>query len=118
MRLVINTFVAALHRQGDRFLIQAAGRKIGLSAHKVQSILIATRQDPQHQAAGRGPPPGARPGEPFARRDRPARVVETRRLWDEAMATTETEPEDSDDLDPILPDEDVTDARPQEEPPC
>ena len=42
MQLVINTFGAALRRQGDRFLVKAAGRELGVSAHKVQSILIAT----------------------------------------------------------------------------
>jgi CRISPR-associated protein Cas1 len=42
MQLVINTFGASLRKQGDRFLIQAGGKKVALSAHKVQSILITT----------------------------------------------------------------------------
>src|SRR5207253_2382908 len=40
MQLVINTFAAALRRQGDRFLIRAGERELAVSAHKVQSILV------------------------------------------------------------------------------
>ena len=36
MQLVINTFGASLRRKGDRFLVRANDREIGLSAHKVQ----------------------------------------------------------------------------------
>src|SRR5262245_33004704 len=42
MQLVINTFGARLRRQGDRFLVRAGERELAVSAHKVQSILIAT----------------------------------------------------------------------------
>ena len=42
MQLVLNTFGAALRRQGDRFLIRAGSREAGFSAHKVQSILVTT----------------------------------------------------------------------------
>src|SRR5438445_13839773 len=42
VQLVINTFGASLRKQGDRFLVQAGGRKFEASAHKVQSILITT----------------------------------------------------------------------------
>jgi CRISPR-associated protein Cas1 len=42
MQLVINTFGASLRKEGDRFLVQAGDKKLAVSAHKVQSILIAT----------------------------------------------------------------------------
>jgi CRISPR-associated protein Cas1 len=42
MQLVINTFGASLRKQGERFLVQADGRELGVSAHKVQSILLTT----------------------------------------------------------------------------
>jgi CRISPR-associated protein Cas1 len=42
MQLVINTFGASLRKEGDRFIVAAGGRKLAVSAHKVQSILIAT----------------------------------------------------------------------------
>lgn len=42
MQLVINTFGASLRKQGDRFLVQAGDKKLEVSAHKVQSILIST----------------------------------------------------------------------------
>lgn len=42
MQLVINTFGASLRKQGDRFLIQAGEKQFAVSAHKVQSILLAT----------------------------------------------------------------------------
>ena len=42
MQLVINTFGASLRKQGDRFLVQAGDKKLAVSAHKVQSILITT----------------------------------------------------------------------------
>ena len=42
MQLVINTFGAALRKQGDRFLIRAGEKELAVSAHKVQSILITT----------------------------------------------------------------------------
>ncbi|HZU34520.1 MAG TPA: CRISPR-associated endonuclease Cas1 [Gemmataceae bacterium] len=42
MQLVINTFGAFLRRDGERFLIKAGERELGVSAHKVQSILITT----------------------------------------------------------------------------
>src|SRR5262245_5631139 len=42
MQLVINSFGASLRKQGDRFLIQAGDKKLEVSAHKVQSILIST----------------------------------------------------------------------------
>jgi CRISPR-associated protein Cas1 len=42
MQLVINTFGASLRKQGERFLIQAGEKKLAVSAHKVQSILITT----------------------------------------------------------------------------
>ncbi len=42
MQLVINTFGTSLRKRGDQFEILAAGRKVAISAHKVQSILIAT----------------------------------------------------------------------------
>src|SRR6185437_8148982 len=42
MQLVINTFGAALRKQGDRFLVRAGAKELAVSAHKVQSILVAT----------------------------------------------------------------------------
>ncbi len=42
MQLVINSFGAALRRQGERFLVRAGDRELAISAHKVQSILVAT----------------------------------------------------------------------------
>jgi CRISP-associated protein Cas1 len=42
MQLVINTLGAALRKQGDRFLVRAGDRELAVSAHKVESILIAT----------------------------------------------------------------------------
>src|SRR5438105_1513743 len=42
MQLVINTFGASLRKEGDRFLVRAGDKKLAVSAHKVQSILIAT----------------------------------------------------------------------------
>jgi CRISPR-associated protein Cas1 len=42
MQLVINTFGAGLGKEGDRFLVTAGSRKLAVSAHKVQSILITT----------------------------------------------------------------------------
>jgi CRISPR-associated protein Cas1 len=42
MQLVINTFGAALRKQGDRFSGRAGDRELSFSAHKVQSILVAT----------------------------------------------------------------------------
>lgn len=42
MQLVVNTFGAALRKQGDRFLIRARDKELAVSAHKVQSILVAT----------------------------------------------------------------------------
>jgi CRISPR/Cas system-associated endonuclease Cas1 len=42
VQLVINTFGANLRKQGDQFLVQAGDDKLAVSAHKVQSILLAT----------------------------------------------------------------------------
>ena len=42
MQLVINTLGAALRKQGDRFLVRAGDRELAVSAHKVESILVAT----------------------------------------------------------------------------
>lgn len=42
MQLVVNTFGAVLRKQGDRFLIRAGDKELAVSAHKVQSILVAT----------------------------------------------------------------------------
>jgi len=42
VQLVINTFGASLRKEGDRFLVQAGDKRFAVSAHKVQSILIAT----------------------------------------------------------------------------
>lgn len=42
MQLVINTFGASLRKEGDRFLVKAGDKKLSVSAHKVQSILMTT----------------------------------------------------------------------------
>jgi CRISPR-associated protein Cas1 len=42
MQLVINTLGAALRKQGDRILVRAGAKELAVSAHKVQSILVAT----------------------------------------------------------------------------
>lgn len=42
MQLVINTFGASLRKQGEQFLIQADDKRLAVSAHKVQSIVLAT----------------------------------------------------------------------------
>jgi CRISP-associated protein Cas1 len=42
MQMVINTLGAALRKQGDRFQVRAGDRELAVSAHKVESILIAT----------------------------------------------------------------------------
>lgn len=42
MQLVINTFGASLRKQGDRFVVRAGDKQVAVSAHKVQSILVAT----------------------------------------------------------------------------
>jgi CRISPR-associated protein Cas1 len=42
VQLVINTFGASLRKEGERFLVQAGDKRFAVSAHKVQSILIAT----------------------------------------------------------------------------
>jgi CRISPR-associated protein Cas1 len=42
MQLVINTFGASLRKEGDRFLVKAGEKKLSVSAHKVQSILLTT----------------------------------------------------------------------------
>ena len=42
MQLVINTFGASLRKEGGRFVVTAGEKKLAVSAHKVQSILIAT----------------------------------------------------------------------------
>jgi CRISPR-associated protein Cas1 len=42
MQLVINTFGASLRKEGDRFLVRAGEKKLAVSAHKVQSILLTT----------------------------------------------------------------------------
>jgi CRISP-associated protein Cas1 len=42
MQLVINTFGASLRKQGERFVVRAGDKELAVSAHKVQSILIAT----------------------------------------------------------------------------
>jgi CRISPR-associated protein Cas1 len=42
MQLVINTFGVSLRKQGEQFLLQAGDKKFAVSAHKVQSILLAT----------------------------------------------------------------------------
>lgn len=42
MQLVINTFGASLRKEGERFVVQAGDKKLAVSAHKVQSILITT----------------------------------------------------------------------------
>lgn len=42
MQLVINTHGSSLRRKGDRFVVKAGERQVEFSAHKVQSIVIAT----------------------------------------------------------------------------
>jgi CRISP-associated protein Cas1 len=42
VQLVINTYGASLRKQGDRFVVRAGDKQIAVSAHKVQSILVAT----------------------------------------------------------------------------
>jgi CRISP-associated protein Cas1 len=42
MQLIINSFGASLRKQGEQFLVTAGDKKLAVSAHKVQSILIAT----------------------------------------------------------------------------
>jgi CRISPR-associated protein Cas1 len=42
VQLVINTFGASLRKQGEQFLVKAGDRKLAVSAHKVQSILVTT----------------------------------------------------------------------------
>ncbi len=42
MQLVINSLGAALRKQGDRILVRAGDRELAVSAHKVESILVAT----------------------------------------------------------------------------
>jgi CRISPR associated protein, Cas1 family len=42
VQLVINTFGAGLRKQGEQFLVQAGEKKLSVSAHKVQSILVTT----------------------------------------------------------------------------
>ena len=42
MQLVINTFGASLRKQGEQFVVTAGNKKLALSAHKVQSILVTT----------------------------------------------------------------------------
>jgi len=42
MQLVLNSPGASLRKVGDRFSVQAGDKKFAVSAHKVQSILIAT----------------------------------------------------------------------------
>ena len=42
VQLVVNTFGASLRKEGDRFLVTAGNKKLAVSAHKVQSIVITT----------------------------------------------------------------------------
>jgi hypothetical protein len=42
-QLAINTFGATLGRESDRFLVKAGVRRLSISAHKVQGILITTK---------------------------------------------------------------------------
>ena len=42
MQIVINTRGTRLHKDGERFLIQAGEKKLSLSAQKIQSIVLAT----------------------------------------------------------------------------
>jgi CRISPR-associated protein Cas1 len=42
VQLVINTFGACLRKQGEQFVVIAGDKKLAISAHKVQSILITT----------------------------------------------------------------------------
>jgi CRISP-associated protein Cas1 len=42
MQIVVNTFGAALRRNGGRFIIRAGERELAVSAQKVESILVTT----------------------------------------------------------------------------
>jgi CRISPR-associated protein Cas1 len=42
VQLVIKTFGASLHRLGERIQVRAGGKELSVSAHKVQSVLVAT----------------------------------------------------------------------------
>jgi CRISPR-associated protein Cas1 len=42
MQLIINTFGTSLRRKGDRFLVKSGDRQVAFSAHKIQSIVVAT----------------------------------------------------------------------------
>jgi CRISPR-associated protein Cas1 len=42
VQLVINTFGASLRKQGEQFVITAGDKRVAVSAHKVQSILLST----------------------------------------------------------------------------
>ena len=42
MQFIINTLGAAVRKQGDRIVVRAGDRELAVSAHKVESILIAT----------------------------------------------------------------------------
>src|SRR4051794_19214855 len=42
VQLIINTFGASLRKQGEQFIVTAGEKKLALSAHKVQSILVTT----------------------------------------------------------------------------
>jgi CRISPR-associated protein Cas1 len=42
VQLVINTFGSSLRKQGEQFLVQAGKQQLAVSAHKVQSIVLAT----------------------------------------------------------------------------
>jgi CRISPR-associated protein Cas1 len=42
VQLVINTFGASLRRHGERIQVRAGGKELSVSAHKVQSVLVAT----------------------------------------------------------------------------
>jgi len=42
VQIILNTFGTRLRREGERFLIQAGDRKVGIPAKKVETILIAT----------------------------------------------------------------------------
>lgn len=42
MQLIINTFGSSLKRKGDRFLVKAGDRQVAFSAHKIQSVVVAT----------------------------------------------------------------------------
>jgi hypothetical protein len=41
MQLVINTHGTRLHKEGERFLIQAGEKNLAVSAQKIQSIVLA-----------------------------------------------------------------------------